>query len=210
VRRRTRSASAPDHGFRCPAPGRPGWPQRPWAAKAAWQGARPRDAGCGGTARLARCMLPARGVSGLFPGRKTGGGTARERLRYRSNSVVSKRRKVTFLSKRHARVRRGTQPVNGEKQANKSEHFGARLHRKLLSPDECCLQGGFGLLKACGSHRENRQFCSDCGAPISRRSLGRGERRIFPAALSGGRSGSSSPAGPGSAAGWSLPAWDGH
>ena len=29
-----------------------------------------QDAGCGGTGRPACCMLPARGVSGLLPGRK--------------------------------------------------------------------------------------------------------------------------------------------
>jgi hypothetical protein len=113
------------------------------------------------------------------PRKKTGCGTARERLRYCSDSVVSKRRKVTFLSERHARLRSWPHSVNGEKQANTSEHFGVHMHRKVLSPDECCVRGLPGLLKPCGSRRENREFCSDCGAPVSRHSPERGESRIF-------------------------------
>jgi len=150
------------------------------------------------------CSRPA--VSGVFPGRKRAVELRVRRLRYCSDSVVSKRRKVTFLSKRHVRVRTPTHRVNGEKQANMEEHFAARLHRELLSPDECCPRGLMELLKGCGSRRENRLICSVCGAPVFRLCAPGLRARVFPGRSSGGRSGSSSPAAPDSAAEWWLPA----
>jgi hypothetical protein len=127
--------------------------------------------------------------SGLISGEKPTAELRVRRSRYCSDSVVSKRRKVTFLSKRHARVRRSIQAVNGEKQANTLEHFGARLHRNLLSPDEYCPHGLPGLLKACGSRREIRQICSDCGAPLSRHWPGAESSAVFPQPFIDGRSG---------------------
>jgi hypothetical protein len=84
-------------------------------------------------------------------------------LRYRSNSVFSKRNvDVPFETPRQS-----TEADPVAQWGKKSEERGAMgraLHGVLLGPDEYWLSGLRGLLKGCGTRREKEGNCSDCGA----------------------------------------------
>jgi hypothetical protein len=92
-------------------------------------------------------------------------GGAPLRLRYRSNSVFSENNDdVPFET--HPRVVRAAWQRNRVQKAKTREGREASLHRILLWADEYWLRRMRGLLKGCGTRRENRDICSDCGAGV--------------------------------------------